>query len=294
MTKHLSVADIRQRKDSPDKLVMSTAYDATFASLLSGAGVDLLLVGDSLGMVIQWHDTTVPVTLEDMIYHTRAVRRGSTTAHVVGDLPFMSYRVSKEQALISATRMLQEGCAHSVKLEGGVDVADTVSALTSAGIPVMGHIGLTPQHVHAMGGFKVQGKDQEGARRILEDARALCAAGIYSLVLEGIPADLAETITAEVDVPTIGIGAGPKCDGQVLVCYDFLGINMGFKPKFLKTFADLGQEIQNATQQYISEVRDGTFPGPEHSFKSSKRLRVVGDEQTSSQDDNLILYGNID
>lgn len=294
MTKHLSVADIRQRKDSPDKLVMSTAYDATFASLLSGAGVDLLLVGDSLGMVIQGHDTTVPVTLEDMIYHTRAVRRGSTTAHVVGDLPFMSYRVSKEQALISATRMLQEGCAHSVKLEGGVDVADTVSALTSAGIPVMGHIGLTPQHVHAMGGFKVQGKDQEGARRILEDARALCAAGIYSLVLEGIPADLAETITAEVDVPTIGIGAGPKCDGQVLVCYDFLGINMGFKPKFLKTFADLGQEIQNATQQYISEVRDGTFPGPEHSFKSSKRLRVVGDEQTSSQDDNLILYGNID
>ncbi len=294
MTKHLSVADIRQRKDSPDKLVMSTAYDATFASLLSGAGVDLLLVGDSLGMVIQGHDTTVPVTLEDMIYHTRAVRRGSTTAHVVGDLPFMSYRVSKEQALISATRMLQEGCAHSVKLEGGVDVADTVSALTSAGIPVMGHIGLTPQHVHAMGGFKVQGKDQEGARRILEDARALCAAGIYSLVLEGIPADLAETITAEVDVPTIGIGAGPKCDGQVLVCYDFLGINMGFKPKFLKTFADLGQEIQNATQQYISEVRDGTFPGPEHSFKSNKRLRVVGDEQTSSQDDNLILYGNID
>ncbi|MEC8052923.1 MAG: 3-methyl-2-oxobutanoate hydroxymethyltransferase [Myxococcota bacterium] len=294
MTKHLSVADIRQRKDSPDKLVMSTAYDATFASLLSGAGVDLLLVGDSLGMVIQGHDTTVPVTLEDMIYHTRAVRRGSTTAHVVGDLPFMSYRVSKEQALISATRMLQEGCAHSVKLEGGVDVADTVGALTSAGIPVMGHIGLTPQHVHAMGGFKVQGKDQEGARRILEDARALCAAGIYSLVLEGIPADLAETITAEVDVPTIGIGAGPKCDGQVLVCYDFLGINMGFKPKFLKTFADLGQEIQNATQQYISEVRDGTFPGPEHSFKSSKRLRVVGDEQTSSQDDNLILYGNID
>ena len=294
MTKHLSVADIRQRKDSPDKLVMSTAYDATFASLLSGAGVDLLLVGDSLGMVIQGHDTTVPVTLEDMIYHTRAVRRGSTTAHVVGDLPFMSYRVSKEQALISATRMLQEGCAHSVKLEGGVDVADTVSALTSAGIPVMGHIGLTPQHVHAMGGFKVQGKDQEGARRILEDARALCAAGVYSLVLEGIPADLAETITAEVDVPTIGIGAGPKCDGQVLVCYDFLGINMGFKPKFLKTFADLGQEIQNATQQYISEVRDGTFPGPEHSFKSSKRLRVVGDEQTSSQDDNLILYGNID
>ena len=294
MTKHLSVADIRQRKDSPDKLVMSTAYDATFASLLSGAGVDLLLVGDSLGMVIQGHDTTVPVTLEDMIYHTRAVRRGSTTAHVVGDLPFMSYRVSKEQALISATRMLQEGCAHSVKLEGGVDVADTVSALTSAGIPVMGHIGLTPQHVHAMGGFKVQGKDQEGARRILEDARALCAAGIYSLVLEGIPADLAETITAEVDIPTIGIGAGPKCDGQVLVCYDFLGINMGFKPKFLKTFADLGQEIQNATQQYISEVRDGTFPGPEHSFKSSKRLRVVGDEQTSSQDDNLILYGNID
>ena len=294
MTKHLSVADIRQRKDSPDKLVMSTAYDATFASLLSDAGVDLLLVGDSLGMVIQGHDTTVPVTLEDMIYHTRAVRRGSTTAHVVGDLPFMSYRVSKEQALISATRMLQEGCAHSVKLEGGVDVADTVSALTSAGIPVMGHIGLTPQHVHAMGGFKVQGKDQEGARRILEDARALCAAGIYSLVLEGIPADLAETITAEVDVPTIGIGAGPKCDGQVLVCYDFLGINMGFKPKFLKTFADLGQEIQNATQQYISEVRDGTFPGPEHSFKSSKRLRVVGDDQTSSQDDNLILYGNID
>ena len=214
MTKHLSVADIRQRKDSPDKLVMSTAYDATFASLLSDAGVDLLLVGDSLGMVIQGHDTTVPVTLEDMIYHTQAVRRGSTTAHVVGDLPFMSYRVSKEQALISATRMLQEGCAHSVKLEGGVDVADTVSALTSAGIPVMGHIGLTPQHVHAMGGFKVQGKDQEGARRILEDARALCAAGIYSLVLEGIPADLAETITAEVDVPTIGIGAGPNATAR--------------------------------------------------------------------------------
>ena len=294
MTKHLSVADIRQRKHSNNKLVMSTAYDATFASLLSGSGVDLLLVGDSLGMVIQGHDTTVPVTLEEMIYHTRAVSRGSTTSHVVGDLPFMSYRVSKEQALTSATRMLQEGRAHSVKLEGGVDVADTVRALTRAGIPVMGHIGLTPQHVHAMGGFKVQGKDQEGARRIMEDARALCDAGIFSLVLEGIPADLAEAITNEIDVPTIGIGAGPQCDGQVLVCYDFLGINMGFKPKFLKTFANLGQEIQNATQQYIEEVRDGSFPGAEHSFKSKKRLRVVGEEVTEPQDDNLILYGNID
>lgn len=294
MTKHLSVADIRQRKDSSDKLVMSTAYDATFASLLSGSGVDLLLVGDSLGMVIQGHDTTVPVTLDEMIYHTRAVSRGAGSAHVVGDLPFMSYRVSKEQALISATRMLQEGRAHSVKLEGGVDVADTVKALTSAGIPVMGHVGLTPQHVHAMGGFKVQGKDQESAKRIIEDARALCEAGIFSLVLEGIPADLAEAITDEIDVPTIGIGAGPHCDGQVLVCYDFLGINMGFKPKFLKVFANLGEEIQNATQEYISEVRAGTFPAAEHSFKSKKRLRVVGDEPSQSQDDNLILYGNID
>ena len=294
MTKHLSVADIRQRKDSSDKLVMSTAYDATFASLLSGSGVDLLLVGDSLGMVIQGHDTTVPVTLDEMLYHTRAVSRGAGAAHVVGDLPFMSYRVSKEQALISATRMLQEGRAHSVKLEGGVDVADTVKALTSAGIPVMGHVGLTPQHVHAMGGFKVQGKDQESAKRIIEDARALCEAGIFSLVLEGIPADLAEAITDEIDVPTIGIGAGPHCDGQVLVCYDFLGINMGFKPKFLKVFANLGEEIQNATQEYISEVRAGTFPAAEHSFKSKKRLRVVGDEPSQSQDDNLILYGNID
>ena len=294
MTKHLSVADIRQRKHSPTKLVMSTAYDATFASLLSGSGVDPLLVGDSLGMVIQGHDTTVPVTLDEMIYHTRAVSRGSSNAHVVGDLPFMSYRVSKEQALTSATRMLQEGRAHSVKLEGGVDVADTVRALTQAGIPVMGHIGLTPQHVHAMGGFKVQGKDQEGARRIMADARALCDAGIFSLVLEGMPADLAQAITEEIDVPTIGIGAGPHCDGQVLVCYDFLGINMGFKPKFLKIFANLGQDIQNATQEYIKEVREGSFPGPEHSFKSKQRLRVVGDEASESQDDNLILYGNID
>jgi len=294
MNKKLSVADIRQRKHSSDKLVMSTAYDATFASLLAGAGVDLLLVGDSLGMVIQGHDTTVPVTLDEMIYHTRAVSRGSGNAHVVGDLPFMSYRVSEEQALTSATRMLQEGRAHSVKLEGGVDVAATVSSLTRSGIPVMGHIGLTPQHVHAMGGFKVQGKDQESAMRILEDARALCDAGIFSLVLEGIPADLAHAITEEVDVPTIGIGAGPQCDGQVLVCYDFLGINMGFKPKFLKTFANLGEDIQSATKQYINEVREGVFPGVEHSFKSKQRLRVVGSASTSEQEENLILYGNID
>ncbi|MBT6585482.1 MAG: 3-methyl-2-oxobutanoate hydroxymethyltransferase, partial [Gammaproteobacteria bacterium] len=214
----ITTTEIRNRKAKGEKLVMCTAYDATFASILDASGVDLLLVGDSLGMVIQGHDTTIPVTLEHMIYHTAAVSRGAKNAHIVGDMPFMSYKISSEDALRAATRLMQEGRAHAVKLEGGKEMADTVRRIVSAGIPVMGHIGLTPQSVHAMGGFKVQGRDNEAAKAIIDDALALEEAGCYSIVLEGIPAVLAQEITEILTIPTIGIGAGVGCDGQVLVC----------------------------------------------------------------------------
>jgi len=265
-TLKVTTTSLQRRKRAGQKITMLTCYDATFARLLNSSGVDVLLVGDSLGMVVQGHDTTVPVTLEDMIYHCRAVvrGRGNGAAHVVCDLPFMSYQVSPEQALRSAGRLMQEGYAESVKLEGGVAIAPTVKRLTDAGIPVMGHIGLTPQSVHLLGGWKVQGKTPEAADKLISDAQALERAGAYALVLETIPAELASRITSAISIPTIGIGAGPDCDGQVLVLYDVLGLEPHFQAKFVKRFAQLAGHVHEACSTYCDEVRSGAFPGEEH------------------------------
>jgi 3-methyl-2-oxobutanoate hydroxymethyltransferase len=248
---------------------MITAYDFTMARLLDEGGADILLVGDSLGMVVQGHTTTLPVTVEEICYHGRAVARGARHAHVVGDMPFMSFQVSAERALENAGRLIKDGSFESVKLEGGEAVAEHVRRIVAAGIPVMGHVGLTPQSVHAMGGFKVQGKDEEAFERVIEGARALDEAGAYAIVLEAIPPDLAAEVTEVVSVPTIGIGAGPACDGQVLVCYDLLGMYTDLKPKFAKRFAEVGQQILRATRDYVEEVQDRRFPAAEHTFKPS-------------------------
>jgi 3-methyl-2-oxobutanoate hydroxymethyltransferase len=270
------------RKASKEKLAVVTAYDATFARLLEEGGADILLVGDSLGMVVQGLSTTLPVSLEDILYHGRAVARGAERAQVVGDMPFMSYQVSPEEALRSAGRMLKEGSFEAVKLEGGVRFAEHVRAIVSAGIPVMGHVGLLPQSVHAMGGYKVQGADDAAAERILADARALEEAGVYSIVLEGIPAELARRITESVRIPTIGIGAGPDCDGQVLVCYDLLGMYQSLRPKFVKHFGEIGRGIVEAMRAYVGEVRSGAFPTPAHSFGAQKQ-RTASPEPTGAK-----------
>ncbi len=265
------VPEIRARKGGPP-IAMITAYDFTMARLLDEGGADILLVGDSLGMVVQGHATTLPVTVEDICYHGRAVARGARRAHVVGDMPFMSFQVSPVQAVENAGRLMKEGSFESVKLEGGEEVAEHVRRIVAAGIPVMGHVGLTPQSVHAMGGFKVQGRG-DAADRVVSDARALEAAGCYSIVLEAIPPDLAEEVTAAVSVPTIGIGAGVGCDGQVLVCYDLLGMYRDLKPKFAKRFAETGDQVVAAVRSYVEEVQARTFPGPEHSFKPNSPPR---------------------
>lgn len=276
MSSLVTALDLRARKSSPEKIVVVTAYDATFAALFDQGGVDAILVGDSLGMVVQGHDTTLPVTLEHMIYHCAAVRRGAKRAHLVADLPFMSYQVSVEEALRAAGRLVQEGSAQSVKLEGGRDYAEHITRLTRIGIPVMGHLGLTPQSVHQLGGFRVQGRTSKEAQAILDDARALEDAGCYSIVLEAVPADLAAEVTASVKVPTIGIGAGAACDGQVLVGYDLLGLNPSFKPKFVKRYASIGESVIAATQAYVSEVRSGAFPGTEHGYSGALRVLSEG------------------
>ncbi|MFO0611807.1 MAG: 3-methyl-2-oxobutanoate hydroxymethyltransferase [Polyangiaceae bacterium] len=262
----VTVPMIRSRKGG-QPIAMVTAYDYTMARLLDEGGADVLLVGDSLGMVVQGNATTLPVTVEEICYHGRAVAKGAKRAHVVGDMPFMSFQVSAERALENAGKMMKEGAFESVKLEGGEEVAEHVYRVVAAGIPVMGHVGLTPQSVHAMGGFKVQGKGEDAAERVLRDARALEEAGAYAIVLEAIPPDLAQSITEAVSIPTIGIGAGVGCDGQVLVCYDLLGMYREFTPKFAKRFAEVGELIVEATQSYVSEVRDRSFPAPEHTFK---------------------------
>lgn len=266
--KKVTVPDIRARKGGAP-LAMVTAYDFTMARLLDDGGADILLVGDSLGMVVQGHATTLPVTVEEICYHGRAVARGARRAHVVGDMPFMSFQLSAVQALENAGRMMKDGAFESVKLEGGEEIAEHVRRIVAAGIPVMGHIGLTPQSVHAMGGFKVQGKGEEDAARVLRGARALEEAGAYAIVLEAIPPDLAEEITESVNVPTIGIGAGVGCDGQVLVCYDLLGMYPDLKPRFAKRFAEVGEQIVAATRSYVEEVQGRTFPAPEHTFKAN-------------------------
>ena len=262
----ITVPELRARKHAGPKIAMVTAYDATFARLFEAGGVDVLLVGDSLGMVVQGQPTTLAVTLDEIIYHGRAVGRGSTRAHLVGDMPFMSYQTGVVPALEAAGRMVKEGGYEAVKLEGGVLYAEHVRAIVNAGIPVMGHVGLLPQSVHAMGGFKVQGTDATAAERIIADARALEQAGAYAVVLEAIPAELAKRVTEAVSIPTIGIGAGPHCDGQVLVGYDLLGMYSEFKPKFVKRFAEAGKVIAEATRAYVDEVRSSAFPTPAHAF----------------------------
>lgn len=272
--KKVTVPALRARKNRGPKIACVTAYDATMARLLDEAGVDLILVGDSLGMVVQGLPNTLPVTVDEVCYHGRAVARAVNFAHLVGDMPFMSFQTSVQQAVENAGKMMKEGGFESVKLEGGVDFADHVAAITRAGIPVMGHVGLTPQAVHAMGGFRVQGKGEDSAARVITDAKALERAGVYSIVIEGVPADLARRITDAVDVPTIGIGAGADCDGQILVCYDYLGMVRDLKPKFVKRFAEIGDAIVSATESYVREVQDGTFPAAEHSFGMAGKKAV--------------------
>lgn len=249
-----------------ERIAMVTAYDASFAQMLDEGGADVLLVGDSLGMVVQGQDSTLPVTVDEMIYHCRAVARGTRRALIVGDMPFMSFQLSGEQALKNAGRFLSEGGAHAVKLEGGVEVSETIRRIVAVGIPVLAHIGLLPQSVHALGGFRVQGKTRDAAEAIAEDARAVAEAGAFAVVMEGIPSDLAARITAELDIPTIGIGAGPACDGQVLVCYDLLGLTPSLKPKFVKRYAEFFHDGRAAMQRYCAEVKCGAFPTEDHAF----------------------------
>ncbi|MEB2313561.1 MAG: 3-methyl-2-oxobutanoate hydroxymethyltransferase [Sorangiineae bacterium] len=272
----VTVPALRARKRGGPRICMLTAYDSTMARLLDDGGADVLLVGDSLGMVVQGLSTTLPVTVDEICYHGRAVARAARRAHVVGDMPFMSFQVSSERALEAAGKMMKEGGFESVKLEGGESVAEHVRRIVEAGIPVMGHVGLTPQSVHAMGGFRVQGKSEDAASRVLADAKAVEQAGAYALVLEGLPADLGRRITESIEIPTIGIGAGPDCDGQVLVCYDFLGMFRDFTPKFVKRFAELGEQVVAATEAYVREVRAGSFPDAAHSFGMGKS-RATGE-----------------
>jgi 3-methyl-2-oxobutanoate hydroxymethyltransferase len=275
--KKVTVPDLRARKGVGPSIAMVTAYDFTMARLMDEAGVDVILVGDSLGMVIQGLPTTLPVTLEEIAYHGRAVARASARAHVVGDMPFMSYQVSPKQAVASAGKLVKDGAFEAVKLEGGEEIAEHVRRIVRAGVPVMGHVGLLPQSVHAMGGFKMQGRGGEAAAKIVADARAIADAGAYAIVLEAIPPDVARQVTAAVDVPTIGIGAGAGCDGQVLVCTDLLGMSRGHAPKFTKHFAEVGDAIVEATARYVAEVRAGAFPSAEHAFKPNRPDEVVGD-----------------
>jgi 3-methyl-2-oxobutanoate hydroxymethyltransferase len=265
-TSKITVPVIRERKHKGPKLAVLTAYDATMARLLDDGGADVLLVGDSLGMVVQGQANTLAVTLEEMAYHSRMVARATRRAQVVADMPFMSFQVSSEKALEAAGRLVKEGNAEAVKLEGGLSMADTIRRIVGAGIPVMGHVGLTPQSIHSFGGFRVQGKGEDAAARVLQDAKAVEQAGAYAVVLEAMPADLARRITETIDIPTIGIGAGPACDGQVLVCYDFLGMFRDIQPKFVRRFAELGTAVVEATAQYVKDVQSGAFPEPKHSF----------------------------
>jgi 3-methyl-2-oxobutanoate hydroxymethyltransferase len=261
-----TVRSFQQAKKDGTKLAVLTASDYPMARLMDEAGVNGILVGDSLGMVSLGYKSTLPVSMEDMIHHSRAVARGVGSALLITDLPFMSYQTSVYDAVRNAGRLVKEGDAQAVKLEGGEEVAPQIRAIVNASIPVMGHIGLTPQSVNAFGGFSVQGKDEERAREIVRAAKAVEEAGAFAVVLECIPARLAALITGSLSIPTIGIGAGSDCDGQVLVCYDMLGMFPDFTPKFVRRFADLSPQISAAFTEYVSTVRQGTFPGPEHSF----------------------------
>ena len=262
----ITVRDVRAFKERGEKFSMLTAYDWYSARLLDEAGIPLILVGDTLGMVMLGHESTLPVTMEDMLHHTAAVTRGAKEAMVIGDMPFMSYQAAHEEALRNAGRFLKEAGADAVKLEGGERVAELVSRITESGIPVMGHVGLTPQSVHQLSGYRVQGRGDEAAHKLLADAKALEQAGAFAVVLEAVPGELAKQVTTSLEIPTIGIGAGPGCDGQVLVWHDFLGINDGKTAKFVKRYASLADEIRGAAKEFSREVAEGTYPGPEHTY----------------------------
>ena len=262
----ITVNTILSMKEKGEKIVALTAYDYISARILDEAGIDMILVGDSAANVFAGEKTTLPITMEEMLYHTRVVARGVNNAVVIADMPFLSYQVSVERAIDNAGRFLQVG-ACGVKLEGGKVMADTIKKLVDLGIPVMGHLGLTPQSVHKFGGYKLQGVGEEAAAKMLEDAEALQAAGCFSIVLEKIPRALAKRMTETLHIPTIGIGAGPSCDGQILVLHDVLGLYEDFTPKFVKQYAKLAEQIRHAVQGYKKDVRAGRFPGPEHSFE---------------------------
>ncbi|MBI3815103.1 MAG: 3-methyl-2-oxobutanoate hydroxymethyltransferase [Nitrospinae bacterium] len=276
----VTIIDIQRMKSQKKKITALTAYDYPFAKLLDEAGVDIILVGDSLGMTVLGYENTLSVTIEDMIYHTKAVKRGVKRALLMADMPFMSYQVSIDEALENAGRLVKEGGAEAVKLEGGIVMQDTVAALVDVGIPVMGHVGLTPQSIHKFGGYKVQGRKQAQAREIVEDAKALEDAGAFSVLLEGIPLELAKEITNTLKIPTIGIGAGAFCDGQIMVIHDIIGLSGEFKPKFVKQYVDIGEIVKNAVKEYMKDVSDGSFPREDHSyFMEKSHLRPVQKKQ---------------
>ncbi len=262
MPSKVTLTTLYKMKEKGEKITALTAYDYPFARIVDEAGIHLILIGDSLGMVIQGGNSTLPVTMDEMLYHTRIVAAGAKTAMIVGDMPFMSYQTDIREAVNNAGRFLKEADAQAVKLEGGAAVCDTITAISEAGIPVQAHIGLTPQSVHQMGGFKVQ-RDED---RLMEDALNVESAGAFSVVLEGIPVGISEKITAALKIPTIGIGAGPHCDGQILVFHDMLGINPGHVPKFVKQYATVGEETKRGLAKYIQEVQSGEFPGKEHCY----------------------------
>lgn len=265
-----TVSTFREQKAKGEKISMLTAYDYSTAKLMDEAGINGILVGDSLGMVVLGYEDTLPVTMEDMIHHTAAVCRGAKNTLVVGDMPFMSYQVSVEEAVYNAGRLMKEGRCQAVKLEGGASVCPQIRAITNASIPVMAHIGLTPQSINALGGFKVQGKSEEAAKKLLEDAKAVEEAGAFAVVLECVPAKLAELISKSISIPTIGIGAGAGCDGQILVYQDMLGLFSDFTPKFVKKYANVGEMMTQAFRDYIADVQEGSFPAPEHTFAISE------------------------
>jgi 3-methyl-2-oxobutanoate hydroxymethyltransferase len=278
--KKVTVPDVARMKAAGERITMVTAYDHAFARLLDEAGVDMLLVGDSLGMVVQGLETTLPVTLDEMVYHTRLVARGARRPLVVGDLPFGSYQTSPTQAVESAVRLVKEGGAQAVKLEGGINMARAIEAIAAIDVPVMGHVGLTPQSVHRMGGHRVQGRRHGhvpgGRERLIDDARAVEAAGAFAVVLECIPLDLAAEITAMLGIPTIGIGAGPHCDGQVLVLHDLIGLSADWTPRFAKRYAEVGREVVRAAESYVREVKAGAFPTQSQAFADKKPALAGG------------------
>ncbi|MFC1549288.1 3-methyl-2-oxobutanoate hydroxymethyltransferase [Nitrospirota bacterium] len=263
----ITINDIIQKKQDGKKISMITAYDFPFARIADEAGMDMILVGDSLAMVVQGLENTLPVTMDEMVYHTRMVSRGARRAMVIGDMPYLSYQVSVEEAVSNAGRFIKEAAAGAVKIEGGAEMADQIRAMTRAEIPVMAHIGLTPQALHRMGGFKVQGKSEEAQSRLIEEAKAVEEAGAFSVLIEGVPMSLAKTITDSVSIPTIGIGAGPHCDGQVLVLHDVIGLFERFTPKFVKKYASLGNDALEAIKAFREEIESGAFPSKEQSFK---------------------------